>query len=123
MHTLLLRRNLAALADLAEMVATRWHSRLGVALLRDKGSFDFAGEAPRFDAAATTITAIAERYRPYGIGTPLCLPTGDQASPLVAELYFRSQARAKGAACGGCAAADRCGGPVTAYREQVRPIA
>lgn len=121
-HTLLLRRNLAALAGLAEMVATRWSSRLGVALLRDKGSFDFAGEAPAFDAAAATIAAISPVFRPFGIGTPRCLPTAEEDPPLVAELYFRSQARAKGAACVGCVVSDGCGGPVLAYREEVRPL-
>ena len=121
-HTLLLRRNLDALGSLAEMIATRWHSRLGVALLRDKGTFDFAGEAPRFEAAAAAVAGIAPAFRPYGIGTPACLPTVEADPPLVAELYFRSQTRAKGPACRGCAVDDRCGGPVIAYREQVRPV-
>jgi len=121
-HTLLLRRTLGQLGALAALVQGRWGTRLGVALLRDKGRFDFAAEAPRFSAAAAAVAAVPFPVRPLGIGVPRCLPTVDEPPPLVAELYFRSQARVFGPGCTGCAAARACGGVVAAYAGEVSSV-
>ncbi len=118
-HTLLLRRTLNELAALNDLVRARWRTRLGVALLRDKGSFAFAAEAPPFAAAVAALTAIREAARPLGIGTPPCLPTHPEPPPLVADLYFRSQALAFGPGCDGCTARERCAGVVVAYAGEV----
>ena len=120
-HALLLRRTLSALPDLARMVRERWGTRLGVGLLRDKGSFDFTGEAPAFDECVVAVERIPEPFRPLGIGTPACLPTFPEAPPLLADLYFRTQAKAYGPACDGCSFRANCSGAVAAYTNQVRP--
>ena len=120
-HTLLLRRTLAELPSLAAMVSRRYGTRLGVALLRDKGIFDFAAEAPAFAAAAAAVGSVPEAVRPLGIGTPLCLPTHREPAALVAELYFRSQARGFGSGCEACPLRGGCGGVVTAYVNEVGP--
>ncbi len=121
-HTLLLRRTLGQLGALADLVQRRWGTRLGVALLRDKGRFDFAAEAPRFAAAAAAVAAVPLHCRPLGIGVPRCLPTVDEPPPLVAELYFRSQARVFGPGCDACPAARACGGVVAAYAAEVSSV-
>lgn len=118
-HTLLLRRTLPGLGALAAWVSARWGGRLGVALLRDKGSFAFAAEAPSFAEAVAAVAAIPAPIRPFGVGTPACLPTAPGAPPLVADLYFRSQLRGYGPGCEGCARRTGCGGVVAAYAAQV----
>ncbi|GDX79180.1 hypothetical protein LBMAG42_09910 [Deltaproteobacteria bacterium] len=120
-HTLLLRRTLGELPALAAFVHQRWGTRLGVALLRDKGSFDFAGEAPAFADARQAVNAVPEPLRPFGIGTPRCLDAAVVEAPLVAELYFRSQVRSYGPGCFGCRLREGCGGVVDAYVGEVHP--
>ena len=113
-HTLLLRENLAGLAALADLVRARWGSRLGVALLRDKGSFGHGRSAPPFGELVAALAGIPEPSRPVGIGTPDCLPTHQEEPALVAELYFRTQARRRGRGCVGCSSAT-CAGLVSGY--------
>lgn len=120
-HTLLLRRTLTELPVLATLVTERWGTRLGVALLRDKGSFNFATEAPTFSDAAAAVAAVPASIRPFGIGTPRCLDTVAAEAPLVAELYFRSQVRSYGPGCEGCGLREGCGGVVEAYVGEVHP--
>lgn len=120
-HTLLLRRTLSELTRLSALVTERWGARLGVALLRDKGSFDFGREAPAFADAVNAVAAVPESIRPFGIGTPRCLDAVVSEAPLVAELYFRSQVRSFGTGCVGCVRREGCGGVVEAYVEQVHP--
>ncbi len=115
-HTLLLVENLDGIGALASWVRSRWGSRLGVALLRNKGSFDFGRSAPSFTAMITALRAIPVPDRPLGIGTPACLPTHRDKPALVAELYFLTQQRRRGRGCVGCAAAD-CAGPVSGYED------
>jgi pyruvate-formate lyase-activating enzyme len=115
-HTLLLRENLPGLAALAALVRRRWGHRLGVAMLREKGSFDFVGSAPSFPALVRAVGDVPAVDRPVGIGTPDCLPTVREAPALVAELYFRTQARSRGRGCAPCGEAG-CRGLVAGYTD------
>jgi pyruvate-formate lyase-activating enzyme len=115
-HTLLLRQNLDGLEALARLVRERWGSRLGVALLRDKGSFGFVASAPALPDLVSTLARIPPALRPVGIGTPACIPTAPEPPALVAELYFRTQARRRGTGCARCADAA-CTGLVSGYED------
>lgn len=115
-HTLLLRQNLDGIEALARLVRERWGSRLGVALLRDKGSFGFTASAPPFRDLVSALVGIPPALRPVGIGTPACLPTAPEPAALVAELYFRTQARRRGRGCASCTEAA-CTGLVSGYED------
>jgi MoaA/NifB/PqqE/SkfB family radical SAM enzyme len=118
-HTLLLRRTLPRLPGLARWVRERWGRRLFAGLLRDKSRFDWSAEAPSLDEIRRVLTGIAAGERPGLILGPRCV-VADHADemeepPLLARLYFATQAREYPEDCTGCGDRERCAGVVAAY--------
>lgn len=128
-HTLLLRRTLGDLGALAVWVHERFGAPLSVGLLRPKDRFDWAREAPTLGEIRRALADIPVDVRPTPLVAPLCLTRGQgdalipsaspspplPSAPLLATLYFSSQARRYPAACDGCADRAGCPGVVEAY--------
>lgn len=112
LHTLVLRRTLHTLPDLVRMCRERWGARLAVAPLRDKaGLFAYDDEAVPLSALHDALAGLDVSL----LGMPDCLlPDAPRGSAPIIDVYFRTQLRAFGGPCAGCARRSTCRGVVLA---------
>jgi pyruvate-formate lyase-activating enzyme len=123
-HTLALRPTLPRLPALADLVAHRYGDRLHVGLLREKPGSPWSALAVPLGHVRGALRGLDVGL----VGAPACLRWGDgdgvapsahsvaaDAPALLAELYFRTQARGYAAPCRDCSARAACPGVVAAY--------
>jgi molybdenum cofactor biosynthesis enzyme MoaA len=124
-HTLALRRTLAALPALAREVHARWGGTLAIGPSRPKpGVYAWADEAPTADELEQALEGVEHVSI---VGLPLCVaPSLPRASAAVIQLYFRSTRTELAPSCASCNRRTECPGLVAAElarAPRVRPFA
>lgn len=113
-HSVVMRRTLPGLEQLAGWVAARFGGRLALAPLRDKADvFDYDREAVPLSELATTLESWPEQAPICLLGMPSCIaPARARGGADIMQIYFSTQRRGYAAVCDPCSSRAACPGVV-----------
>lgn len=114
-HTVVMRRTLPGLAELATWVAERWGGRLALAPLRDKADvFDYDREAVPLAELEAALQAFPESAPISLLGMPSCVAANRaRGGAAIMRIYFSTQRRGFAEACDVCGLRAACPGVVS----------
>ena len=119
-HSVVMRRTLPGLAQLASWVAEKFGGRLALAPLRDKADvFDYDREAVPLGELAATLRSWPAQAPISLLGMPSCLaPERPRGGAAIMQIYFSTQRRGFADVCDACAARSVCPGVVAGELER-----